>query len=458
MSKLAISLALLGVMASALGAVTIYVPDDYGTIQEAVNASVNGDVIVVRPGVYVENIDFIGKEITVTTEKGPTITIIDGNKVKSVATFISGEGPGTILEGFTLTNGSGSPEPLGYVSGGAIYCEGSSPIIRNNIITKNIVPAGFGAGIFLFESSPEITGNTFHENQSKFCGGGIYSRKSSPLITNNTIFNNKSHETTGGGITCSWNARPRIINNTIYKNESQYGGGIASGIGAHPIVVNNILWDNFSPRGLEIWIGDPATPATMDIDFCDVKGGISSVFLETGSTINWGTSMIDADPLFADISGDDYHLTWNSPCKDAGTNGAPGLPAIDREGDPRIVGGVADLGSDEFYTHLYCIGGIVAGNTIEIKVADSPNAGPVTLALGSGVQDPPLTTPYGDLYIQLPVVWQKTLGNIPANGILSFAGKLPGSWQSGEEYALQALIGPFSTGSYLTNLMLLVVE
>jgi serine protease len=78
------------------------VPADYLTIQQAINASVNGDTVSVAPGTYVENIDFVGKGITVTSEAGPQTTIIDGNQANSVVTFHSGEGPASVISGFTL--------------------------------------------------------------------------------------------------------------------------------------------------------------------------------------------------------------------------------------------------------------------------------------------------------------------------------------------------------------------
>ena len=58
---------------------TIYVPDDYPTIQGTIDAAVNGDEIIVRPGTYVEKIDFVGKAITVMSKQGAAVTTIDGN-------------------------------------------------------------------------------------------------------------------------------------------------------------------------------------------------------------------------------------------------------------------------------------------------------------------------------------------------------------------------------------------
>ena len=77
------------------------------------------------------------------------------------------------------------------------------------------------------------------------------------------------------------------------------------------------------------------------------------MYVEGGSTIDWGSGMIDADPLFVDPSGDDYHLTWQSPCGNTGDMAAvPPDLKYDFEGDPRIVLGSVEIGADEFYFHL----------------------------------------------------------------------------------------------------------
>ena len=52
-------------------ATIIHVPTDQPTIQAAINAAVNGDTVQVSPGIYHENINFMGKAITVTSTTGP---------------------------------------------------------------------------------------------------------------------------------------------------------------------------------------------------------------------------------------------------------------------------------------------------------------------------------------------------------------------------------------------------
>ena len=104
-------LVLVFVHASASAAI-INVPGDFPTIQGAINAAaVSGDEIIVAPGTYPEAINFLGKAINLHSASGdPSNTIIDGTgKNNSVVLCISGEGPGTILEGFTITGGVGHP-------------------------------------------------------------------------------------------------------------------------------------------------------------------------------------------------------------------------------------------------------------------------------------------------------------------------------------------------------------
>jgi hypothetical protein len=163
---------------------TILVPLDFPTIQEAIDAAVDGDRVLVAPGTYVENINFLGKGITVTSEEGPEVTIIDGNQAGSVVTFDSGEGLASVLSGLTITNGQAL-----YPGGGGILCNESSPTIINCKIVNNSSTVGGGGGISCWgsSSSPIITNCIISENSS-IIGGGIFCYYSSPTISNCTIW------------------------------------------------------------------------------------------------------------------------------------------------------------------------------------------------------------------------------------------------------------------------------
>jgi len=401
----------------------IYVPDDFPTIQDAINECIDNDVVIVRPGVYFENIVLIGKNISVMSERGPDETIIDGNQSGSVVSFLSGEGLDPVLEGFTLQNGSAT-------SGAGICCTGSSPLLKNNIIRTNAASDS---------------------------GGGIYCLNSSPSIVNNVVTGNSALDS-GGGICIENSTNALITNNTIYKNtSSSKGGGICIKVSSELTISNSILWDNNAPEGPEMRMGGAFWPSTVSISYSDVTGGQVGVYVASGCTLNWGAGMIDADPLFVDAVNEDFHLTWDSPCKNTGDNTA-GTELFDFEGDPRIAQGTVDMGADEFYYHLYHAGDVIPGAFIDVKVIGAPGMTPVTLALGSDIQDPPQSTPYGNLYLVLPPVKTFNLGGIPSTGVLFVPATVPTTWQTGEEYFFQALVGPKAPGSVLTNLMVLRVE
>ena len=82
-------------------------------IQRAIELSLPGDEIVVAPGTYNELINFIGKGVTLRSSDGADLTIIDVEPVedpgtgKPVIRCDNGEGPNTVLDGFTLTGGTG---------------------------------------------------------------------------------------------------------------------------------------------------------------------------------------------------------------------------------------------------------------------------------------------------------------------------------------------------------------
>jgi len=384
---------------SAAAGTIIHVPADQPTIQAAINVATNGDTVLVAPGTYAENVNFLGKAITVRSSNGAKATIIDGAQKDSVVTFNHSETSKSVLKGFTVQNGSAH-------EGGGISVENSSPTIANNTITHNGACNGSGIGVgfgspiirknkivFNIEStceglggggvslrgpaSAQILNNTISDNFMRGAdGGGIaLFAAGTPLIQGNLIRNNHSN-LNGGGIVMSNQSDANIIENVITKNSASRGGGIywqvPSGTRG-PLLVNNTLVanDSSSTQGSEIFAGGFDINALVintiivgksgqTAFFCDNINDLNppgmrfnDVYNPSGSTYGGictdptgSNGNISADPLFT--SHTNFRLMAGSPAIDVGDNSAPDLPAKDFAGHPRIVNGTVDLGAYEF--------------------------------------------------------------------------------------------------------------
>ena len=102
---------------------------DAPTVQAGIDSAAAGDSVLVGPGTYFEDIDFLGKDVVLKSQQGPAVTVLDGTgQDSSIVIFKSGETRAARLEGFTLTNGSGTLFGVLRV-GGAVFCHNSSPTI-----------------------------------------------------------------------------------------------------------------------------------------------------------------------------------------------------------------------------------------------------------------------------------------------------------------------------------------
>ena len=315
-------------------ATIIYVPNNYPTIQSGIGASGNGDTVLVEPGTYFENINFHGKNIVLTSRFYLSLdtgficsTIINGSQpadpdTGSCIILNSNEDSTTIIQGFTITGGTGTKwlDTHGagtYREGGGILTEFSSPTIRwnhfvNNIVNNTIgVASTGGGGIRCGDGSPHIYNNVIAYNEARYGGGIVINYCSDAEIKNNLIVHNSGGQSFGGGGLWATGVNTSTVliveNNTIANNHvSGMGsyGGQGGAIFVFSITLNtknNIIWGNTQNTGNSItkYFGGVVNANNSDIDF----------FYN-------GTGNINTDPLFVDTSL--FLLSSNSPCIDSG--------------------------------------------------------------------------------------------------------------------------------------------
>ncbi|SVB21778.1 uncharacterized protein METZ01_LOCUS174632, partial [marine metagenome] len=297
------------------------VPADYGTVQAGIDATIDGDTVLVAAGTYVENINFNGKNIVVTSSQGTDNTIIDGNQDGSVVTFENGENSTAILSGFTITNGngSGSEEYLG--RGGGIFCINSSPTLKDLTVAGNQTETS-GAGLWFGYSNSQLVDLVISNNsvvgEGSPAGGGISINYNSDLTINNILVVG-NEAVYGAGIELWSYSKPLLNSVTIVGNTGSNGGGLLLSGGCHPTINNSIIWGN-SPH--EIMFGIVDQPDSVSIYYSDVSGGQDSILTNDNGEIIWGLGNIDANPLFCGSDSGDFTLSENSPCIGAGYFGA----------------------------------------------------------------------------------------------------------------------------------------
>ena len=375
-----------------------WVPGDFPAIQEAIDGSIDGEMVCVEAGTYEERIDFDGKEIHVLGVDGHDVTFIDGNQGGSVVTFAGGEGSSALFEGFTVSNGYAD-------EGGGLYLSASSPTLRDLTITDN-QGVTYGGGVFVRDGSPTLDGLVVADNaqigaysghdgcggggmafmddsagtitnvglvdNSANChGGGIYVRYSAPDVDGLRAVSNVAHQlgagiyvgngsphlanivsignsgaTVGGGIrlysSSSTLVNAVVVGNSAGGDDPPPGAGIAIS-GGSPALSNVTVANNATSENYDWYVGGiTGTPATLD--HCNVWNNSPSDF-DAGYDPIGVDGNISEDPQFLDVTAPDpldwdLHLATTSPLIDAGD------PAVlDPDGSPSDIGAYGGPGA-----------------------------------------------------------------------------------------------------------------
>ncbi len=341
-------------------------------IQDAIDAAVDGDQVLVTNGLYatggrvvfgvMTNRVVVDKAVTVQSVNGPAATTIAGFTSPGVfppfgirCVYLTN---GAALIGFTLTNGcsrnAGDTNNRAGFGGGAcsntlINCS----LVRNSATYNNLNSGG--AAYYCTLSNCLIVGNQALGGGS--FGGGVYaSTLTSCVLSNNYantgggaalgIINNSliasNYAASGGGA-----YRSLLTNCLVIGNSASFGGGIY-GFSSDPIYNCTVVSNAASSAAGGVSEG-PCLNCIIYYNLAPIQPNIHSVAVAYCCTapLQVGSGNFTNAPRFADLAGGDLHLQSDSPCVNSGNNAFVSLNN-DLDGNPRIAGGTVDVGAYEF--------------------------------------------------------------------------------------------------------------
>lgn len=271
-------------------------PDGTGafpTIQAALDAAADGDSIVLLAGTFSpeSEIQWPGRRLTLVSEAGPEVTVIQGNRLGPFTAILHignlGAG-GSTIDGIMFRS---SP----YYAVAFSHQEGV--VLRNSIFEYNM------EGLLILDGTTTIEHNVFRSGQASLGSVIVSIGSSSVSIRNNIVAEN----TFGGAlIYVAGSGISQVTNNTIVGNVNASpgelpGACIVTGVDAHATIANNIVANNTAPR-----MSCYSNTVLSCNDFFDNLDG------SPGSCV--GPDNFSADPIFCLGS---FKISAASPCAPA---------------------------------------------------------------------------------------------------------------------------------------------
>ena len=205
----------------------------FDRINEAIDASANGDTVLIRAGTYLDSatINTDGKAITIRGEDGAANTIVDGfASPESIMVIDSGEGPATVIEGLTLQGGNDG-------TGGALEILGAttSPVIRDCVFRFNTTPVD-GSAVNVTAPSTSLTARArfedcvFENNTATGSAAGsnvdgtFAAIRTSPMLVRCTFRNNTA--AAGAGFWATQSAGATLLDCVFETNDNVRDGTV----------------------------------------------------------------------------------------------------------------------------------------------------------------------------------------------------------------------------------------
>lgn len=244
-------------LAGGVNADTLQVPDAYPTIQAAIDAAVDGDVVLIAPGTYQESFDVQGKSIELRGD-GVAAEVILSSPDGGMMLFL--DGGDAVTTRFTdLTFTGGVDETL-------IFVEFASPVFERCIFRDNLMRA-----VVERHSCGSTAGGTYIDclfiDNSEPNGGAMYLHWSNALVdgcafVGNQAVGDTSGVNAGGAVYVNdWGCGTydQMFRRTVFAGNSAVWGGAIYAQGVFPSasttmnVEECVFIDNSASQGLAMW-------------------------------------------------------------------------------------------------------------------------------------------------------------------------------------------------------------
>jgi hypothetical protein len=254
----------------------------FSSVQQAIDAGADGDVILVFPGTY-GPADLGAKNLVLLSTGGPLVTTIDAAGVPGPALVIAGQqGPQTLVLGFTLTGGTGFLDPTvsAWVGGGLYVGKDARPRVAGNVIAGNT--ADFGGGVGVIDASPLLLSNIVEANVAAVAGGGTWiqgaASSGEPTVSGCETLRGNTGAAVGGLYVGT--APVELWNPILSTNSGERGGAWltlgASGLLLHPTIFAN-QGGTSAAGGLELEGAGVSVGGALVVDNVGAWGVLRSV-------------------------------------------------------------------------------------------------------------------------------------------------------------------------------------
>ncbi|MBN2341269.1 MAG: hypothetical protein JXX29_09380 [Deltaproteobacteria bacterium] len=256
-------------------------------------------------------------------------------------------------------------------NGGGLYVAVVSPRIGGCTFIENT--AVEGGGVFAIATNQPVFSRCIFDGNMAVNGAGMFNAGSDSLVDNSLFAGNRATEAGGGVSNASYATSPSgpagtsnavFRNCTFVENEAAEDASAMDNRVGDVSMFNSVVWGNVSNAvGIDVPVATFSLYATFMVDQTLIQNGCAN-----DTNVVCGEAVFDSDPRFVNAGAEDWRLSADSICVDAGDSQAVSADWLDVDADgnigenisvdlggaPRIADGnqngeaVVDLGAYEF--------------------------------------------------------------------------------------------------------------